>query len=255
MPLSIFILIVVGLGIIGAFGLVLLVRYFGQRRGSIPGSGDIEGVYVTTLGTLYAVFIAFMIFVVWTRSFNALTAMENEATQLGNVYRLSATLPQPLRNQLQQSCIDYANTMIKYEWPDMQYGRTARRGHAVVLRMWGYINSVTPQNELDDARREVLLTSFVDLVSLRRYRLLEAQTGLPGLLYGVLIFGGVLVIGLAAIFSTDTLLPHALKTIALAAIISLMLLTIWSLDYPFQGPIRVDPSAFQRTLDILRQPI
>lgn len=244
------VMLVVGLSVFATVGLVALVRVFQRGRPIVRGTADVEGVYITVLGGLYAIFVAFMIFVVWTRFYEARQRVDLEADTVAGVYNLSAGLPEPLKGRLQDASLDYARVMVRYEWRDMAEERFPRRGQELVDRMREVINATGPDTVDDDVLRDHLLTSFDELTELRRFRLLESRTSLPGILYAGLIFGGLLTLGFAALFTVEEFWSHILKAAVLAAMISFMLLTVWMLDHPFQGSVHVDAAPFERTLEL-----
>jgi len=247
------VLSVVLLSVLGSVGLVVLVRVLQRNRMLVRGTTDVEGFYITVLGALYAILVAFMIFVVWTRFYESRQLVELEADVVGDVYRLSAGLPEPYRGRIQESSLEYARTMIRYEWQDMSEGRFPRRGQEIVDRIWGLINSMGPEIVRDDVLRDHLFTSFDELAELRRLRLLESRTSLPGILYGILLFGGLLTVGFAAVFTVEEFWSHTLKAAVLTAIISFLLLSIWMLDHPFQGPVYVDAAPFEQIIELLEE--
>jgi hypothetical protein len=253
MPMVFLVILTVGLSVLGTFGLVYLLRRTRRDTGIlIPGTADVEGFYITVIGTLYAILIAFMIFVVWSRYYEATETVDNEADALATVYRLAGGIPEPLKSDIQRSCLDYARVMIRDEWPAMERQENSPRAWAAVNRMWALFNKMGPSNVNDEARRERLLTSFVQLTNLRRARLLQSRTGLPGILYGMIFFGAALTVGFASLFASRSFWAHALKAAVLAALISFMILTVWSLDHPFMGQVHVGPEALQRTLETLK---
>jgi lipid-A-disaccharide synthase-like uncharacterized protein len=64
----------------------------------------------------------------------------------------------------------------------------------------------------------------------RRDRLVDAEEGLPALLWVVLLLGGVIVVGFTYLFGLDNTLVHTLMVGALAAVIALSLFTVGALD-------------------------
>lgn len=62
----------------------------------------------------------------------------------------------------------------------------------------------------------------------------------------------VLISSLATLFATEDPRQHALKACSLAALISLTLFTIYSLDWPYDGLSGVSSDPFQRTMEIMR---
>src|ERR1700733_12668976 len=62
---------------------------------------DQIGWQLTALGTTYAVILGFIVYSVWTTLGVAEVNVDLEANALVNVYRLSAGLPEPQRDELQ----------------------------------------------------------------------------------------------------------------------------------------------------------
>ena len=250
MVLLLTVIFVVGLSVLGTYGFVTLLRNKLHDRVLIEGTKDIEGFYITVLGTLYAILVAFMIFAVWGRYYNASVATSQEADNLADVYRLSLALPEPYKSQAKKLCLDYGNTMIESEWPAMARLVYSEKGWAVVDKMWKLFGNIGASEVADPVLRDHILTNFTELTDLRRFRLLESQSSLPYILYGVLIFGAIITIGFASIFAAVDLGTHALKACVLAALISIMLFTVWSLDHPFKGQVHVTPTPFEQIIKI-----
>lgn len=251
MSLAALVVLVVGLSMAGTFALVLLARVSHPRH-KMEGTADIEGVYVTVLGTLYAIFLAFMIFVVWTRFYQAQEDVDQEANTLVDIYRLADRLPEPIGDRLKEACEEYLRVVVDSDWPAMNAGSDALPSQHALRRMWDEAAGINPTSVPDEALREKLYDGFIRLSDLRRSRLLHARIGLPGILYAALFFGAVLTILVAVLFTVRDLWPHVLKAVALAGLLAFMLLTVWLLDHPFQGQVHVQPTAFGRTLRIVQ---
>lgn len=234
------------LGIAIALAMVLIVRRYSPDSFPMKGTADIEGYYITVIGTLYAILIAFMIFVVWTRFYDAMETVNQEADAIWNLHRLAAALPEPYKSDIQKTSDDYVNTVVRYEWPAMSNSEDSPQTWAVVDRMWDIMSKIGPSQVPDEVLRDHLMEAWINVANLRRLRLLESRTALPGLLYAVLIFGAFLTVGFAAIFAVDKFWPHAIKACVLAALISFMLFTVYAIDMPFQGPVHVGSEAFTR---------
>ena len=93
------------------------------------------------------------------------------------------------------------------------------------------------------------LESVHDLADARRTRLVEAEEGIPTVLWVVLVVGGIVTIGFTYLFGLENTRVHRLMVGALAGVIALALFTIGALEYPFSGGARVDPGAFELVLE------
>jgi hypothetical protein len=239
------------LSVLGVIGIVYAMR---GRQGpfGLEGTKDIEGIYVTALAAFYGVFISFMILMVWGRYYDTQVSTEQEASTLAGLYQLAGSLEEPYRSQLQDYCVRYAEIMIKYEWPAMTRMELDREGTKIVQEMWTFFNEVAPAVARDGVVHDHLLTEYIKLADLRRYRLLQARTGLPTILYAALLFGAFLTIGLAVLFHAEPPASHMLKAAAITSIIVFLLYAIWTVDYPFQGDVAVPPTAFHHTLELMK---
>ena len=78
---------------------------------------------------------------------------------------------------------------------------------------------------------------------------MEANEGIPAILWVVLGVGGMVTVGFTYLFGLESTWVHRLMVAALAGLIALVLLTIGALDYPFSGDARIGPGAFELILD------
>jgi hypothetical protein len=88
-----------------------------------------------------------------------------------------------------------------------------------------------------------------ELADARNARLVEAGEGIPTVLWGVLVVGGILVVGFTYLFGLENTLVHTLMVAVLALIISSVLFTISVLEHPFSGGVRVGPEPFEVVLE------
>lgn len=78
--------------------------------------------------------------------------------------------------------------------------------------------------------------------------MLDAEVGLPAILWVVLIVGGIEVVGFTYLFGLESTTVHVLMVAALTFIIGLVLFTVAALDYPFEGDVHIGPDAFEQVL-------
>src|SRR5260370_42658199 len=60
---------------------------------ALKDSNDVVGNYLQTLGTIYAVLLAFVVFVVWSQFNEARSYVEREANELLDLFRTAKGLP------------------------------------------------------------------------------------------------------------------------------------------------------------------
>jgi hypothetical protein len=83
----------------------------------------------------------------------------------------------------------------------------------------------------------------------RRMRLVASEEGVPGVLWSVLIFGGIAAVGFTYLFGLESTWAHRLMVAILAAVIGLGLFTVGAMEHPFSGGARIGPGAFELILE------
>src|SRR5580693_4269037 len=217
---------------------LLLMRRFwpsSQRR----EHNEIIGWQVSVLGTTYAVIMGFMLYAVWS-DFNAaeMTA-DSEANCLVNVFRLSEGLAPADRDQIQKLSREYADSMINEEWPAMNEGNLSLNAHRIVQQLWTTTMQAKPAS----------LGEQTNMTEHRRLRELQSASKLPGILWTVLIVGGVLTTFSSCLFGTDNFKLHAIQVFSLSFLLALALVAIADIDRPFRGAVHVNPLGFEHARD------
>ena len=73
---------------------------------------------------------------------------------------------------------------------------------------------------------------------------MQGREGLPGILWAVLIAGGVITVGASCFFGVPSFRFHLLQVLVLSFLISLVLVAIADIDRPYQGPVKLEPEGF-----------
>lgn len=251
MPTTIRVLLLLCLAAVLTLAMVLLARatYKGHR---LRGTDDVETAYVTALATLYGIFVAFMIFSVWTKYNDAQDSVAAEANQVAEVYRLAGGLDDPLKGRIRGLMVGYSHSVVDHEWDTMTRGRFSPHTQRVVEAMWQQVNRMGPNTVSDSVLRDHLLTAWSKTTEQRRLRLGWSSTGLAPIAYALLIVGGLITLGLASFFTVDDFRAHVVKASALGFVIVLMLGAIWGLDHPFGDTAnRIQPDPFVEMLQWL----
>ncbi len=244
--------LVVFLSILLAVGGLALVQYlvpWQVRR----QHNDVAGFIYAVLGVVYAVLLGFVTIVVWEDYEVAKTTTDDEANELAELFWLGRGLPDPQGERLQELAHSYARVVIDEEWPLMEQGRASPHAAAIAHEMRSTIYDFEPSNAAEQVLYEQGLERVHELVDERRLRLLEAREGMPDILWGVLVVGGIIVVGFTYLFGLENTRSHTLMIAALAAIIALVLFTIYALNHPFTGITRIKPDAFELVLDTFEE--
>jgi hypothetical protein len=235
-----------------SLGGVLLVRR-SIAISTLESHNEVAGFIYAIIGVIYAVLIAFMVFVVWEQHKTAETRAELEAMKVGDLYRESRVFPASLRDELQGEIVNYITAMIEKEWPSMHRGALSQESHALYLRLWKTLSAFEPRTDYEKIWYAEAVHTLNELGEQRRLRILSARSGLPLTMWVFLIAGGMMTIAYSFFFGTRNALAQYLMVAALAVSITLVLLLINALDHPFTGIIRIGHEPFASLLQQIKK--
>jgi hypothetical protein len=183
---------------------------------------DVAGFIYAVVGVIYAVLLALMVIAVWEEHETAKATVREEANELADVFWLARRLPEPEGPRIQGLARSYARVVAEEEWEAMA------RGGGSSPEAWALMDEMRlgMQNLEVDARSEqVLFEHGLDridaLADARRSRMVEAEEGIPAVLWAVLVFGGVITVGFTYLFGLENTRSHRLMVAAVAGLIGL----------------------------------
>jgi hypothetical protein len=216
-------------------------------------SNDFTGAVVAVIGTTYAVILAFTLSGVWSMFQSAQANEEQEANALVNVYRISMQLQDESARKIQQLCIGYADNALNREWPQMEREGVPVGGDDIINQLWGLAGEVQARARPDAIAAYQLMEELRGLTQYRRTRVMQARESMPGVLWTVLIAGGIITVAACCFFGVPSFRFHLLQVLVLSFLISLVLVAIADIDQPYQGVVRVAPEGFQFAVETLNK--
>jgi hypothetical protein len=218
---------------------------------------DVAGFIYAALGVIYAVLVALVVIAVWEEYQAASETVEQEANAVAEIFWLAHRLPEPEGTHIQELARSYAHEVVDNEWPLMEQGQAplmvqeqgTPAGWTLIDDIRATLQEVEPRTQADAQLYAEGLDQVQRLADARRMRLVAAEEGVPGVLWAVLIFGGVAVIGFTYLFGLENTWAHRLMVVTLAAVIGLVLFTIGALEHPFSGGARIGTGAFDLILE------
>jgi hypothetical protein len=218
---------------------------------------DVAGFIYAALGVIYAVLLALVVIAVWEEYNAASETVEQEANAVAEIFWLAHRLPEPEGTHIQELARSYAQDVIDEEWPLMEQGQAplmtqtqgTPAGWTLIDEIRANLQEFQPHTPADEQLYAEGLDQVQILADARRMRLVAAEEGIPGVLWAVLIFGGVAAIGFTYLFGLENTWAHRLMVVTLAAVIGLVLFTIGALEHPFSGGARIGTGAFDLILE------
>lgn len=244
--LSLVLLILLG-GVLSPLLLVFMVR----RRVPHPvleEHREVAGFIYSVVGVVYAVVLAFSVVIAWEGYRNAENILDQEAQALADLLRSAAVFPEPLRTEMPKALYNYAQKVVREEWPAMRKNSNSSAAQVELDQIWRQISDFNPQNQKESAWLDQALSLLIELSDNRRARLLEARRRLPAIVWCGLVGGAALTIGFSYFFGVKNLKSHLGMTGILTTMVSLNLFIVAALQSPFSGDLQLDPAPFEKVM-------
>ncbi len=237
--------------IAGALIFLLIFRRFWLARAHRQHN-DIIGWQISFLSTTYAVIIAFMLSDVWNNYQAAEANVEVEANSVLNMYHVAEGFPPEQKATIRSLARQYAEVMIRQEWPAMQQGEFSKNGYQTTSAMWKTVMATRSSNTAEQGSFERALNDLTSLTEHRRIRQLQSRAKLPAIFWAVLIIGGLMTVIYTCLFDVEDFRMHVLQVVSVSFFISLVLVTIADIDGPYGGAVRIQPTSFEMVLQIMQ---
>ncbi len=206
------------------------------------------GNYLQTLGGIYAVLLAFVVYVVWGQFNEARGFVEREAAALVDLHRTVSGLAPTHRAEIQLPLRGYIDAVLADEWTAMANKDevTIERVGERLDEVWLAIHRTRPTSDCQNTIYGEVLSQFNQLSDLRTSRLGSSRARIPQAMTILLYTGAVLTVGSMYLMAIDRLWIHATVTAALAGAIAHILFLIRDLDDAYAGDWQVAKAPFER---------
>jgi hypothetical protein len=222
------------------------------RHGVGDGHNDVLAAIFGVGGTIYAVFLAFLVITVWSDHDKARNNIADEASLLCTLYRGSAAMEPQSGARLRAVVREYTHAVIEDEWPiQAARGGASERARAAALAMFQTFAAIPPQTRATDSAIDQLQLGLIAQVHAdRNQRTLQAQELVSPVIWAVAIANGLVVIIMSFFLYPDRDWPHVVMSTMLSAMIAMLVYVIFILEQPFRGELPLQPDAFVHSLEV-----
>ncbi len=176
------------------FGLLLfaLLLIYGMLRTTqlyeLTGH-ETEGLntLILLVGSIYAVILAFAIFVIWGQFTDVENAVMRETNTLADLLRFSEYVPSELTREIQKAAEGYTQRVVKYEWQALGQGRRDPRAEELFSDLVTTVvarDRMFPQASWEYAFHVRLIDIARTAGEQRGERVAESMTRIPPTLFG-----------------------------------------------------------------------
>lgn len=232
---------------LAAFAVSLGTRLFFTAPKLELDIGLTSAVY-GTLGTTYAVLIAFVVTGVWQSFTDAAAAVNNEANALTDLVFLVSNISRGRTDNVRDSVKAYVEGVVT-RWDLLGLVTVGKKpAEEINLETSNELLRAVLAIEPNGAREAELYAQALDLTAAwldaRRNRLRSAEGDTAGALWWLLIVGAFVLFAFHGLFVAHSWLAWSILLLGLSLIIGLAFYLIFSLDSPFSGKLSVGPEPF-----------
>lgn len=227
----------------------LVARRFVRRHFKEHHHDVLVPIFLTG-GTIYAVFLAFLVVSVWASHDTTKTNVATEASGLSTMYRAAAGMEPVSRAALRALIRGYTEDVVTNEWPIQSgSGGTSAKARAAAVNMFevfGHLNAAARQNDflLDQAELQLLNQTL----AVRNARVLEASDTVSPVIWIAAIASGLITIVMTFFLYMETVWLQLVMASFLATMICMLLCVTFMLSKPFSGPLAIQPDPFAHSL-------
>ena len=238
--------LVMGVFLACSLGGLWLTRPWARRHCS--AYNDLANYYIAVVGLFYAVLAGLITVATWENYSEVDANVANEAVAVSKLYSDAEGYPPALRAVLRDTLRRYVHHVVEEEWPAQRRGIEPAAHGPLMTEAVRHMAAFEPATAGQQIVHAECLRQFNELLTYRRLRLQAVDSGLPGLMWLVMLMGAAITIGMTYFLWSDNLRIQSLLTAALALTLGLVVFLILSLDRPLWGSVSVDPGDFREVL-------
>ena len=231
---------------------LLVVRRRVLPRLRVEGAdSEFTGAMLQSVMVFYGLAVALIAVTVFQTYSETTKVVTGEATALNALYRDVTSYPDPIRTDLQQQLRDYTDQLIHQAWPLQQKGMIPTAGIEHITRFQATLTKFEPATEGQKILHGETLRAYNLLIQSRRLRLDAVGTGLPMVMWAVIVIGAFIGLSASFFFKVADVRLHLIEVLLLAVFIGLIIFMILTLDRPFRGNLGIRADPYQLVYDQL----
>jgi Protein of unknown function (DUF4239) len=246
--------IIAALCLFAVIGLVVVRRLVLPRLHVNSEDSEYSGAMLQSVIVFYGLAVALIAVSVWQTYSDTSKVVSEEAISLAALYRDVSSYPEPIRPQLQQELRDYTRHVIQEAWPLQQRGKVPAGGVERVNRFQAILVTFEPASEGQRLLHAETLRAYNEMIRARRLRLDAVNTGLPTVMWAVIILGAFIGLSASFFFRVEDARLQGMQVLLLSVFIGLVIFMILALDRPFRGDLGIRADPYQLVYDQLMKP-
>jgi lipid-A-disaccharide synthase-like uncharacterized protein len=231
--------------VFGIAGLTVFRRTTYQWMHRSERTNEVVGFAMSSFALLYGLLLGLLAVAAYGSYTATGDEVTKEAASLSALYRDVSGLPEPKRSELQASLRAYTREVIDVSWPLQREGIVPTGAGKIMKGFVAQLQAFRPADLGEKALFSESLSQMNTLLALRSSRLASVDSGIPDILWAVVLIGALINIILIWMINTERHV-HIIITGMLSAFMGLVIFLIAAMDYPFRGEVSIDAGPFEQ---------
>ncbi len=231
------------LALAAALGLSAVLRSVGFYEFTAREADGI-GMLIQLVGGIYAVLLAFVIFVIWGQFTEVENCVMRECSSLDETLRLCRYLDADSHSGVRRALAGYSAHVLRYEWEALGDGRPDPQADQVFAKLLTSVVEAAPKTEEQKQIQTRLLDSVQKAGERRHERVSKSLTRIPPTLSALVKVIALFVLLLVFVYPFHTWLAGACGLVLVSALLFLANLVMVDTDNPLKGIWNVSPGPF-----------
>ena len=237
----------VGFSWLGAILVRPYLRWFVRDE---PQVNDLVGYILSCYGVFYGLLLGLIAVAAYQNYSETETTVNLEAAAVTALYRDVTCYPEPDRTELMALLREYTRYQIEDAWPLQRKGVVPEGGAVRLGAFLSKLTSFEPRSKGQELLHAEALRAFNELSKLRRLRIFSVTTGIPAVMWYVVIIGAFMTIMMVWLFDMK-LKGHLFLGGLLSFFIATVICLIAVMDNPYRGEVSIGPDAFENVYNQL----
>jgi len=227
--------------------LFLFEKYF--SRWATDLKIEVVAIYFNFIGVLFTLLLAFVVVAAWEDYDKAVHTAEDEAHKLLYIYEDAYELSPEIRKVVQQSTMDYLNSIVKDEWENLNNPAKIKKVKHKFHQLTDLKRTLVASTDSDKDILAGIDKNLDDLKDLRHAREGFFVSHVPNLLWFVLFGGYLMCIFFSCLISFEKLYWKMIMTSLITFSMTTVLYLIFCLSNPYSGEMKVSSADYVNAIE------
>ena len=231
-------------------GAIFIRPFFRLLVRTQPDLNSLLGNFVSMYGIFYGILMGLLAVAAYQNMVDVERSIAAEGQTLFSLYRSVSVYPEGVREPLQETLLEYTEFVINEEWPVMRTGQVFTGSMPIINRLQQQLTGFEPVTSAQEILHSNTVGLYYQFLEQRAVRLYSATSGIPGIMWYVVLLGAFVSIFLTWMLNM-TLVAHLFLGGILSFYIGTMVSLIMVLDRPLRGEYGISPEVFQLLLKFM----